>query len=367
VRGLLREFAAGRGPARVTVLANRPTMEAYAELQRGPVSLHEMRSYRAGRSIPSRALAMGWARLAPGRIARDVPEGLDLVHYPVTVPIPATETPRVVTVHDLQHHDLPGFFSRAERRYRRWAYDGAARAADVVVTTSDYTRGRLIELLGIAPSRVEAVPHGVDHERFRPEPSESDSRLLARHDLPESFVYYPANLWPHKNHARLIEAMAQVPDLGLVMTGQDYGRLDELRSAVRRLRLEGRVRHLGHVAPDVVPALMRSALALVFPSLYEGFGAPPLEAMACGCPVAASDRTSIPEVCGDAALLFDPESAESIAGALEQLRSQEELRERLRSAGLERARLYSWEAAAARHTAIYERAAATSQTGGPSE
>ena len=358
VRGLLGEFAGGNGPERVTVLANRLVAGAYRGYERGPVSIHHVRSYRAGDRMPSRALAMTAARVLPGVAARDVPSGLDVVHYPVTVPIPRTSGPTVVTIHDLQHHDLPRFFSRAERAYRRWAYDGAARGATLVVAMSEHTRSRLVELLGIAPERVEVVHHGIDARRFAPA-GDGDGRLLGQLELPDRFVVYPGNLWPHKNHERLVEALAASADrdLSLVLTGQTWRRLDGLLELARRRGVAERVRHLGYVEAETLAALYRAAIAMVFPSLYEGFGAPPLEAMACGCPVASSRRGSLAEVCGDAALELDPESVESIAGALDRVASDEELRQRLREAGLERAARFRWSEAARRHTEIYARAA----------
>ena len=360
VRGLLAEFAAGSGPERVTVLANRHVMAGYRDYARGPVELYPYRSYRPGDRDATRLLAMAYARAFPGRVASDLPPGLDVVHYPVTVPIPAAPAPRVVNLHDVQHHDLPRLFSPPERRFRRWAYDGAAREATLVVTLSEYSRGRICELLGLEADRVEAVPLGLDHGRFSPE-AVDDERLLSGLALPERFVLYPANLWPHKNHGRLLEALAEVadPDLGLILTGADYGRIGALRRRAAGLGVEHRVRHLGHLAPEVLPALYRAARALIFPSLYEGFGAPPLEAMACGCPVAAARRASIPEVCGDAALLFDPESVEEIAAAVAKVSADEDFRGRLRAAGLRRAAAFTWRATAARQQAIYERAAAT--------
>jgi glycosyltransferase involved in cell wall biosynthesis len=360
VRGLLAEFAAGNGPERVTVLANRHVMARYREYARGPVELHSYRSYRPGDRDATRLVAMAYARAVPRRVARDLPRGLDVVHYPVTVPIPAAPTPRVVSLYDVQHHDLPRLFSRAERRFRRWAYDGAAREATLVVTASEYSRGRICELLGMDPERVEVVHHGLDHGRFSPEAAD-DERLLSGLALPDRFVVYPANLWPHKNHARLLEALARVPDrdLALVLTGQDYGRLGALGRRAVGLDVEHRVRHLGHLPPEALPALYRAARALVFPSLYEGFGAPPLEAMACGCPVAAARRASLPEICGDAALLFDPDSVEEIAAAIPKISADEDLRGRLRAAGLRRAAAFTWRATAARQRAIYARAAAT--------
>lgn len=363
VRGLLGEYVRGNGPERVTVLANHHVAHAYAGRVGGPVALHRVRSYRAGDRAPTRLLAMGAAALAPGRAARDVPGGVDVLHHPVTVPIPRLRgVPTVTTVYDVQHHELPQFFSPAERAFRRWAYDGAARAADIVVTTSEYSRERVVQLASVEPERVEVVRLGIDHERFGPVRGDADEALARTVDLPARYMIYPANLWPHKNHARLIKALAAVPDreLSLVLTGSLYGRGGELAELARRGGVEERVRHLGYVQPEAMPALLRGATAMAFPSLYEGFGAPPVEAMACGCPVASSLRGSLAETVGDAALGFDPTSVESIAEAIGRVSSDAALREHLRAAGLERARTFSWERAAARHRSIYERATATS-------
>jgi glycosyltransferase involved in cell wall biosynthesis len=361
VRELLAQFAAGNGPERVTVLANRHVAEAYAGFQRGPVAVAHVRSYRAGDSMPTRALAMATARLAPGLVARGVPRGLDVVHHAVTVPIPRFEGPTVTTIFDVQHLDRPEFFSRAERFHRRWAYEGAARRATLVTTGSDYSKQRLTESAGVDPDRIEVVPLGIDHGRFRPEAGD-DAGVLRELDLPPRFLVYPANLWPHKNHGRLVDALAaaQDPELALVLTGQDYGRLEELMQRARRAGAEERVRHLGYVSRETLPALYRRAVAMVFPSLYEGFGSPPLEAMACGCVVAASSGGSLGEVCGPAALSFDPESVESITGAIDRIAGDAALRATLRGAGLQRSKQFDWAHAASRYTEIYVRAAATS-------
>ncbi len=345
VRGLLGEFASGNGPERVTVLANRHVAAAYEPA--GPVEVHQVRSYRPGDGMLTRTLAMATALALPRLAARDVPGGLDLLHYPVTVPIPRTELPSVVTLLDVQHHDLPGFFSRAEGTYRRRAYDRAARDADVVVTISEFSRERIVETLGIPAGRVVAVPLGVDHERFSAVGPSGDL------DLPERYLFYPANLWPHKNHERLIEALAQAPEAELVLSGQDYGRLAGLMERARALGVGDRVRHVGHVPHAAVPELYRSATGLIFPSLYEGFGLPPLEAMACGCPVAAADAGSLPEIVGDAGLLFDPHDAEAMGSAMRTLWEDEGERERLSLAGRERSLRFTWRAAAERHREVY--------------
>jgi glycosyltransferase involved in cell wall biosynthesis len=357
VQGLLREFSAGNGPARVSVLANALVMEAYRDLASGPVSLHMVRRYRQGDGTLTRAAAITMAALRPRRIARELPAGIDVLHHPVTVPVlRMPDVPTVATVYDLQHRELPELFTRAERAYRRWAYEGAARRADLVITTSEYSRGRLVEIAGIPADRVVSVLMGIDVDRFRPQPGPADATLAERLSLPERYVVYPANLWPHKNHDLLVDALAQVDDrdLHLVLTGQGYGRGHALRERARRMGVEGRVRHLGFLAADDVPALYRGASAMIFPSLYEGFGSPPLEAMACGCPVASSTRGSLAEVIGGAALTFDPESVEEIAASIARIAEDQGLRSRLREAGLARASGFTWEAAARRHRELYE-------------
>jgi glycosyltransferase involved in cell wall biosynthesis len=357
VQGLLREFSAGNGPARVSVLANALVMEAYRDLASGPVSLHMVRRYRQGDGTLTRAAAMTMAALRPRRIASELPSGIDVLHHPVTVPVPRMPgVPTVATVYDLQHREMPELFSRAERAYRRWAYEGAARRAALVLTTSEYSRERLVEMAGIPADRVVSVLMGIDVDRFRPEPAPGDATLAERLSLPERYLVYPANLWPHKNHPRLVDALAQVGDaeLHLVLTGQDYGRGDALLERARRAGVLGRVHQLGYVDADDVPGLYRGARAMVFPSLYEGFGAPPLEAMACGCPVTSSTRGSLAEVVGDAALHLDPESVEDIAAAITRIVEDDALRERLRERGLTRARTFTWERAARRHAELYE-------------
>jgi glycosyltransferase involved in cell wall biosynthesis len=341
VRGLLDEFADGRGPEQVTVLANRHVMAPYADYARGPVTLRHVRAYRPGDRSATRFAAMNAGRLLPVLDGR----GFDLVHYPVTVPVPRVRgAARVVSLHDVQHHELPQLFSPLERRLRAWAYDAAARDAELVLTISEHARQGIVERIGVPPDRVLAIPHGVDHARFFPDGPWPVSEL----GLPDRYLLYPANMWPHKNHARLLDAFAALddPELWLVLTGQTYGR-------ERMLVGHERVRHLGHVAQDDLAGLYRGATAVVFPSLFEGFGLPPLEAMACGVPVAASDHGALAEVCGNAALLFDPEDSEAMTEAMRRVTSDDALRARLRAAGPPHAAVFTWEATARRHVEAY--------------
>jgi glycosyltransferase involved in cell wall biosynthesis len=282
---------------------------------------------------PPRIPAMAVA----ARMSRELRSGLarcDVVHYPLTVPIPRADLPAVVTLQDVQHVDLPELFSASRRRFRHSAYDGAARNADAVIVTSEFVRGRALETLGLDPGRVHVIPLGVDHALFHPA---EESR--------EPFLLYPARAWPHKNHARLLEAFAllraELPELRLVLTGGGLERLGAVPAGVI-------VR--GSVPLDELASLYRRAACLVFPSLYEGFGLPPLEAMASGCPVAAADAGAIPEICGGAAVLFDPESVDAIATGVREALA---LADELGVEGIARAAGFTWEETARRHDSVY--------------
>ena len=272
------------------------------------------------------------AGVRPGPIRRRAGE-VAAAHYPLTIALPELPAPFAVTLHDLLHLDRPELFPRVERALRKVAYDRSARRPRLAIVPSEFVRGRAIQQLGLEPNRVRVIPHGVDHDRFTPA---SEPR--------EPFLLYPARPWPHKNHSGLLEAFARVrrerPELRLVLTGGGHdGRAAPPGVDVR-----------GLVSGEELVSLLRRASALVFPSLYEGFGAPPLEAMACGCPVAASNAASLPEVCGDAAVLFDASSSDAIAdGILRVLGAGDDLVQR----GLERARKFSWSASARAHEGAY--------------
>jgi glycosyltransferase involved in cell wall biosynthesis len=288
--------------------------------------------YPAARTAATKVLGLATGLLRRRKLGARF-QGLDVVHYPFTVPVPAIDAPTVVTLHDLQHVDLPGMFSRSTRLFRRFAYDRAARRARVVVVPSAFVRDRAVAALGLDPARVSVVPHGVDHSIFCPA------------DVPrESFILYPARVWPHKNHPRLIAAVSilrrERPDLELVLTGGGTEAFAGTPGVSAR----------GAVSQTELVDLYRRAACVVFPSLYEGFGAPPLEAMACGTPVAASNAGSLPEVCGDAAILFDPHDEAAIADGVRQALSRAD---ELAALGLERARSFTWAAAARAHERVY--------------
>lgn len=290
--------------------------------------------YPASMSTAGRLRAMAGAAFRPASMGTRL-DGYDVVHYPLTLPIPATRAPTVLTLLDVQHLDLPTMFSRAERIFRGRFYDRAAQRADRVIVISDWVRERVIERLRLPPEIVHAIHLGVDLERFSPDTS------VAR----EAFLLYPARPWPHKNHARLFAAFelvrARHPGMRLVLTGTGHN----------PRTLPPDVEALGDVPLAERVDLYRRAALVVFPSLYEGFGLPPIEAMACACPVAASSAGSLPEVCGNAARLFDPTSVEEMAAAVsEVLRTPEPWQAR----GPARAASFTWEATARAHDAVYE-------------
>jgi glycosyltransferase involved in cell wall biosynthesis len=287
--------------------------------------------YRRAQSIPERLAAMGWAAVRPGPLRARL-AGAGAVHYPLTIRIPPVRTPFATTLHDVQHLDLPQLFSRGERAFRSLAYHRSARSAKLVIVPSAFVRDRATAALGLDAARVRVIHHGIDHELFSPGDGER-----------APFLLYPARAWPHKNHARLFEAFSRLrrdrPELRLVLTGGgDRGALPD--------GVESR----GNVSLEELVGLYRTASALVFPSLYEGFGLPPLEAMACGCPVACSDAASLPEVCDDAARMFDPHEPEAIAAAVSDvLADPGPWSER----GLVRAAGFTWERSAGAHEDVY--------------
>ncbi len=265
-------------------------------------------------------------------------DDVDALHYAVASPEPeaGAEVPTVVTLHDVQHRDLPDFFGPGRRSYQRDAYDRAARSAEAVIVPTEFVRKRVHDLLELDGTRVHVIPPGLNQTVYRP-----------GEDAREPFILYPARPWPHKNHARLFEAFETLrktrPKLRLILTGDGLDRLGHLPDGVERW---------GVMADAELASLYRRAACLVYPSLYEGFGLPPLEAMACGCPVAAADAGAIPETVGDAAVLFDPLDPEAMAEAILET---DDRRAELRELGLAHAARFTWAEAAAGTTSCIAR------------
>ncbi len=251
---------------------------------------------------------------------------------------------------DLQHLVHPDLFTTREREARTQASRDVARVARRIVTISDFSRRSIIELLGADPGRVVTSYLGVDPIFDRvPSPAERDA-VLKRYDLiGRNYLFLPAQLLPHKNHKTVVNALRHLastlgePPLlvcsGSTATAQGAALMQEIATS----DVGEFVRFLGHLPREDMPALYASAEALTFCSLHEGFGLPVIEAMSMGCPVIAADKTSLPEVAGDAALFVDPLDANAIAAAVLRLRANPALRQSLINAGKRQAARFSWE------------------------
>lgn len=267
---------------------------------------------------------------------------IDLIHHAGgTVPLIRTAKP-VLTIHDLQYLYYPEYFTRTKLNYLKMMVPRSAEAARLVLVPSEFTRRTVIERLNIDPSIVLVVPHGISPR----EPHEQPPDVRAKYDLPGPFFLFPAISYPHKNHLVLVEAFSRLvasrPDAMLVLTGAKGSMETRLGAEIRKLGLEQNVRRLGYLPTADLDALYAQAVALTFPSRFEGFGAPVLEAMARSCPVIAADATALPEVVRDAGVLISPDNAEEWHQAMREMLDDEELRQRLSKAGLERARGFTW-------------------------
>lgn len=261
--------------------------------------------------------------------------------------------PTVGTVHDLAGLRMPGKYTRWHHFYLSKVLPHLIRRLQVVLTVSQASAHDIQELVGITPERLVVTPLAADLQRFRPGPGdEARGRLAADYALPERYLLYLARLeHPGKGHVPLIEAWDRLLEeeeieADLVLAGGAWDGFAEIEAALSRVRRPERIRLLGFVKHEHIPDLYRAAEAVVFPSFYEGFGLPVLEAMGCGRAVACSNRASLPEVAGSAALLFDPSQPDEIRQALKQLLQDPHLRSRLQVAGLARAQSFSWETTA---------------------
>lgn len=273
--------------------------------------------------------------LDPVRLARALRhlQPGDLFFSPGYNPPLSCPVPFVITLHDLNHLDRPENSNWAKRLYYASIVKRACYQAAYVLTVSEFSRKRIIEWSGISSEKVVVVGCGVGPE-FTP----------AATPCPLSFpyIYCAGNRKGHKNELRQLEAFLRcdlAPEIKLVFTGEAD---DELRAAIERNRATGRIHFMGRVPDGQLPSLYRSAICVLFASLYEGFGIPIIEAMAAGTPVITSNTTAMPETAGDAAVLVDPTSIEQITGALRRVMTDASLRSALRERGLARANHFPW-------------------------
>ncbi|MGB9723986.1 MAG: glycosyltransferase family 4 protein [Chloroflexia bacterium] len=300
--------------------------------------------------LSDRYLAILWQRLRLPLPVELFCGRLDLFYSPDFVLPPQLGGRRLLTVHDLAFLVHPECAVPSLGWYLRRAVPRSIARADLLLADSEHTRQDLIRLLGVAPERVEVLYPGVE-PAFRPLERAALEEARARYGLPERFLLTVGTIEPRKNLPRLLEALSGLPEalrLPLIVVGRPGWLYQATFAAVERYGLQGEVRFLGFVPQEDLPALYNLALALLYPSRYEGFGLPPLEAMACGTPVLTSRVSSLPEVVGEAAVLVDPADVSSIREGLRRLLEDADLRAHLREQGLARAREFTWEKSAGR-------------------
>ena len=285
----------------------------------------------------------------------------DLFHAPHYVLPAAIHCNSVVTIHDCIHLMFPQYLpNRMAYAYARAQMWTAAHRSDCILTVSDASKRDILHLFNIPPEKIVVVYNAIDaHFSVTPHP-DAVARVRERYQLDHRFLLYVGNIKPHKNLVRLIEAFSELrtgdlEDLKLLIIGDEISKLPALRHAVHRHKLHKHVRFLGYVPDDQLAVLYRLAAVFVFPSLYEGFGLPPLEAMASGTPVVVSNVSSLPEVVGDAAVLVDPHDIDSIVDGLRCVLTNPARADDMRRKGLERAREFSWERSVARTLEVYKR------------
>jgi glycosyltransferase involved in cell wall biosynthesis len=278
--------------------------------------------------------------------------GLDVWFCPITDLDPRhLPIPTVITIADIQQEYYPEFFTREELQARALMYGPSCQEATAVITVSEFSKRCMIEKYGLLPEKVHCIYEAGVERIDDPAGSPTVEDVRRKYHLPGRYAFYPANMWPHKNHRLLLLALHRLRHLygmtlSLVLTGDDLGEWGELEAVARHFHLYEHIHYLGYVPADDLPGLYQGAAMLLFPSLFEGFGIPLVEAMALGCPIAAANTASIPEVVGDAALLFDPRHPDSIATACSQLLTDEALRQTLIARARERAPRFSWKRAA---------------------
>ncbi|BCS51979.1 glycosyltransferase family 1 protein [Geobacter sp. SVR] len=269
----------------------------------------------------------------------------DILHYPFTVMAPlVTNKPTVLTFWDMQHEFYPEFFSKKEIGYRAAVYRKSVQKATRIIVSSAFTKRCLTERYGVDAAKIDVVYTGYAPD-FQVMGDAED--VIRCHGVERPFMYYPAATWPHKNHALLLDALRLLIDRWgfdgiLVLSGISMQQDSAILERIRTLALENYVKILGYLPYSELPYFYNAARLMVFPSLFEGFGIPLVEAMACGCPVVAADCTSIPEVVGSAGRLFDPGSAEALAENIWSLWNNDTELQAMSEKGLQRAACFTW-------------------------
>ena len=347
IRNLLRQLARIDRQTDYVLLSRAQDMDVAAQL--GP-------NFRAVLE-PSPNYSLREQAHVPWVLRRERP---DVFHAPHYVLPPAVTCRSVVTIHDCIHlmfpQYLPNKMAYAYARASMWA---AVKRSDRILTVSEASKRDILHFFNVAPEKIVVVYNAIDDHFWLTPADEEVARVRERYQLDHQFILYVGNIKPHKNLVRLIESFAELrrtgfEELKLLIIGDEISKLPALRRAVHGHKLHKHVRFLGFVSDDTLRVLYRLAALFAFPSLYEGFGLPPLEAMASGTPVVASNQSSLPEVTGDAAVLVDPYDVASIVDGMRRVLSDATLAADLRRRGPARAREFSWSRSVEQTRTVYE-------------
>ncbi|MCP4265409.1 MAG: glycosyltransferase family 4 protein, partial [Candidatus Brocadiaceae bacterium] len=284
---------------------------------------------------------------------------LDLFHYPDhALSILQMTRPSIITVHDIAYVRFPQLLNKSRWIYKKYILKTSIKKADIIIADSYSTKRDIINFFGIKEEKIKVVYPGVER-RFRPISNVKEYRL--KNNLPSKMILNVGTLEPRKNIVTLIKAFKKLRERGLknyklVVAGGKGWLYKQILDEIENSDVASSILYLGVVSDKDLPELYNCAELFVYPSLYEGFGLPPLEAMACGVPVITSNTSSLPEVIGDAGIMVDPTDVNSLSDAMCKVLKDKELRLRMRNMGLERSKLFSWEKAAREILGIYDEA-----------
>jgi glycosyltransferase involved in cell wall biosynthesis len=287
---------------------------------------------------------------------------LDVIHHPFTVLNPrGLNIPSVLTFWDMQQEFYPQFFSPAELHLREKTYKPSAKEATRIIVSSEFTKQCLIERYKILSKKIDVIYIGYAPEYGILDDFETLRKVKLKYNLTKPFMYCPAATWPHKNHKTLLSALRLLKvkhsfDGLLVLTGIAIKAQSEILEEIAWLGLIDMVRILGYLSYDELPYLYNLARMMVFPSLFEGFGIPLVEAMACGCPILCSNVTSIPEVVGHAGVMFDPLSSEEMAQKIWDVWNDDSRLAEMRAQGIKQVKKFNWEETARKTLGVYKKA-----------
>ncbi|HOV91096.1 MAG TPA: glycosyltransferase family 1 protein [Syntrophorhabdaceae bacterium] len=277
-------------------------------------------------------------------------------HYNVPI-FPIKAKRRIVTIHDVFHFAFYNQLNLSQKMYAKIVMSAATRLSDKIITVSEFSKSEIVKYTGVDSNKINVIYNGIDTKKFSTiQNQEFLENVRQKYRLSNQFLLFVGNVKPHKNLHGLIKAFGllkkhkKLEEFNLVIVGKKEGFITgdkEIERLINELSLEPFIKFTGFVMDNDLPAIYNLASALIFPSFYEGFGFPPIEAMACGCPVIASNTASLPEVCGDAVLYVDPNKTEDIAQKIELLLTNKSLIDRLKEMGFQRVRQFTWEKCAA--------------------